>query len=133
MQAQSLTSQNRIDRPRSRRRIEGKADILDRIQSTSVVNCQFADLFTEVQRPIQISIDSIIVYTAYCDQIELVLVANQKRIYCYLLQIEESIIALYLPIFVCLHFTEGSNLCLFLTVLDNADIFAGYIFPRFYE
>ena len=100
---------------------------------TSVVDCEFSDLFVEVQRPIQICVDGVVVDAADGDQIELILVSYQKGVNRNLLQIEQSAVALHHPIVVSLHFTESPNLRLTFTVFGEVLDFAELRFARLDE
>jgi len=100
---------------------------------TSVINRKLSDLFVEVQRPIQIGVDGVVVDAADGDQIELILVAYHKGVNRNLLQIEQSAVALHHPIVVSLHFTESTNLRLTFTVFGGVHDFAGLRFARLDE
>lgn len=87
----------------------------------------------EVERPIKISVNGVVVDSTDGYQIELVLVAYQKGVNSNLLQIKESCIAIHFPIIVSLHFTESSNLCLTINIFSEANSFAWLRFTGFDE
>lgn len=79
----------------------------------------------KVQRPVYVRIDDVVIDAADADEVELVLVADEEGFTCYLLQVDEAVVAVLLPcIEVGLHLAHRLHFLFLLNPRGTLAVFA---------